>query len=83
VAFATWGEVNRKARLSGVVVPSQDEATSHLDLVNEQRVAHALAQMPLTLILIAHRPETIAHAQRVVQVRRGLVVEGGASLSQG
>jgi membrane fusion protein len=23
VAFATWGEVNRKARLSGVVVPSQ------------------------------------------------------------
>jgi len=23
VAFATWGEVNRKAHLSGVVVPSQ------------------------------------------------------------
>ena len=23
VAFATWGEVNRKVRLSGVVVPSQ------------------------------------------------------------
>jgi ATP-binding cassette subfamily B protein RaxB len=57
-----------------------DEATSHLDLANEQRVAQALAQMQLTRILIAHRPETIAHAQRVVQVRRGLVVEGGASL---
>ena len=28
-------------------------------------------------ILIAHRPETIAHVQRVVQVRRGTVVEGG------
>jgi ATP-binding cassette subfamily B protein RaxB len=54
-----------------------DEATSHLDLANEQRVAHALAQMQLTRILIAHRPETTAHAQRVVQVRRGLVVEGG------
>ena len=54
-----------------------DEETSHLDLANEQRVAHALAQMQLTRILIAHRPETIAHAQRVVQVRRGLVVEGG------
>jgi membrane fusion protein len=23
LAFATWGEVNRKARLSGVVVPSR------------------------------------------------------------
>lgn len=54
-----------------------DEATSHLDLANEQRVAHALAQMQLTRILIAHRPETIAHARRVVQVRQGTVVEGG------
>ena len=53
-----------------------DEATSHLDLANEQRVAHALAQMQLTRILIAHRPETIAHAQRVVRVQRGMVVEG-------
>jgi ATP-binding cassette subfamily B protein RaxB len=56
-----------------------DEATSHLDLANEQRVAHALAQMQLTRILIAHRPETIAHAQRVVQVHRGLVVEAALS----
>lgn len=54
-----------------------DEATSHLDLANEQRVAQALAQLQLTRILIAHRPETIAHAQRVVQVRQGAVVEGG------
>jgi ABC-type bacteriocin/lantibiotic exporter with double-glycine peptidase domain len=53
------------------------EATSHLDLVNEQRVTQALAQLQLTRILIAHRPETIAHAQRVVQVRRGMVVECG------
>ena len=30
-------------------------------------------------ILIAHRPETIAHPQRVVQLRRGTVVEGGLS----
>jgi ATP-binding cassette subfamily B protein RaxB len=53
------------------------EATSHLDLANEQRVTQALAQLQLTRILIAHRPETIAHAQRVVQLRRGTVVEGG------
>ena len=53
------------------------EATSHLDLANEHRVTQALAQLQLTHILIAHRPETIAHEQRVVQVRRGTVVEGG------
>ena len=52
-----------------------DEATSHLDLGNEKRVSQALGQLQLTRILIAHRPETIAHAQRVVQVHRGLVID--------
>ena len=41
-----------------------DEATSHLDLANEQRVVQALAQMRLTRIIVAHRPETISGAQR-------------------
>jgi ATP-binding cassette subfamily B protein RaxB len=41
-----------------------DEATSHLDIGNEQAVNAVLAQMPLTRIVIAHRPETIASAQR-------------------
>lgn len=52
------------------------EATSHLDLADEQRVAQALGQIQLTCIRIAHRPETIAPAQRVVRVRRVTVVEG-------
>lgn len=43
-----------------------DEATSHLDIANELRVTHALAQLPLTRIIVAHRPETIAGAQRVI-----------------
>ena len=50
-----------------------DEATSHLDLGNERAVTAALSQMPLTRLIIAHRPETIAGAQRVVQVRDGQV----------
>lgn len=41
-----------------------DEATSHLDLHNEQAVNAVLAQMQLTRIVIAHRPETIASTQR-------------------
>jgi ATP-binding cassette, subfamily B, bacterial CvaB/MchF/RaxB len=52
-----------------------DEATSHLDLGNERAVTQALAQMRLTRLVIAHRPETIAGAQRVVQLRDGAVIE--------
>jgi ATP-binding cassette subfamily B protein RaxB len=52
-----------------------DEATSHLDIANEQRVTQALATMPLTRIIVAHRPETIAAAQRVVVLQQGRVQE--------
>lgn len=50
-----------------------DEATSHLDLVNEQRVNAAVRGIALTRILVAHRPETIATAQRVVVLERGQI----------
>ncbi len=52
-----------------------DEATSHLDLGNERAVTQALAQMRITRLVIAHRPETIAGAQRVAQLKDALVVE--------
>ena len=52
-----------------------DEATSHLDLGNERAVTAQLAQLPLTRLIIAHRPETIAGAQRVVQLREGQISE--------
>ncbi len=52
-----------------------DEATSHLDLANERAIAQALAQLQHTRLVIAHRPETIAGAQRVVQVVDGTVSE--------
>jgi ATP-binding cassette subfamily B protein RaxB len=52
-----------------------DEATSHLDVANERAITGALAQMRPTRIVIAHRPETIAGAKRVVQLRDGQVTE--------
>lgn len=52
-----------------------DEATSHLDVANERAVTAALAQLKLTRLVIAHRPETIAGALRVVQVRDGQVLD--------
>lgn len=48
-----------------------DEATSHLDLSRERLVNEAVRNLDLTKVIIAHRPETIASADRV------LVLEGG------
>ncbi len=45
-----------------------DEATAHLDLRNERAIAQALASLTVTRIVIAHRPETIAAADRVVSL---------------
>lgn len=46
-----------------------DEATSHLDLDNERNVSLALRDIGVTQIIIAHRPETIAKADRVLDIR--------------
>lgn len=52
-----------------------DEATSHLDLDSERAVAQALRAMSLTKLVIAHRPETIAGAQRVVVLKDARLAE--------
>lgn len=52
-----------------------DEATSHLDLENERAVTLALGKLKVTRLVIAHRPETIAGAQRVVQLRDKQITE--------
>lgn len=52
-----------------------DEATSHLDVENEQKVNSALRHLQLTKIIVAHRPETIKSAQRVVEISNGLLHE--------
>lgn len=50
-----------------------DEATSHLDIWNEQAVNTAIKQIQLTRIIVAHRPETIGMADRVVVMQRGTI----------
>jgi ATP-binding cassette subfamily B protein RaxB len=52
-----------------------DEGTSHLDVALEARVNSAVKALGLTRIIIAHRPETIASASRVLTVRQGGVVD--------
>jgi ATP-binding cassette subfamily B protein RaxB len=51
-----------------------DEATSHLDVWNEQAVNAAIRSLKLTRIIVAHRPETIAMAERVVVLHGGKIV---------
>jgi ATP-binding cassette, subfamily B, bacterial CvaB/MchF/RaxB len=45
-----------------------DEATSHLDTESERQVSDAIKAMILTRVIIAHRKETIASADRVLQL---------------
>ena len=51
-----------------------DEATSHLDTLNEQLVNSAIKHIQLTRIIVAHRSETLVLAQRVVALESGNVV---------
>jgi ATP-binding cassette, subfamily B, bacterial CvaB/MchF/RaxB len=55
-----------------------DEATSHLDIESEAAVNAAIASLPISRIVIAHRPETLRSAQRVVEMRNGKVAFDGS-----
>jgi ATP-binding cassette subfamily B protein RaxB len=52
-----------------------DEATSHLDVERERLVNEAVRALKLTRIIVAHRPETIAAADRVMVMHGGRIVE--------
>lgn len=50
-----------------------DEATSHLDLFLEKKVNDALRQLRITRLMIAHRPQTLMMADRVIVMEAGRV----------
>jgi colicin V processing peptidase. Cysteine peptidase. MEROPS family C39 len=66
-----------------------DEATSHLDVESEIQISQTLRKLGLPVLLIAHRPETIAAADRVLYLEDGYCTElkspkrtcGGESVS--
>ncbi|XHF35198.1 peptidase domain-containing ABC transporter [Pseudomonas chlororaphis] len=51
-----------------------DEATSHLDMECERRVNDEVRALEITRIIVAHRSETIASADRVVVLEAGGIV---------
>ncbi|WP_262297809.1 peptidase domain-containing ABC transporter [Microvirga sesbaniae] len=62
-----------RALYRGPRILFMDEGTSHLDLDKEREVNRALAGLAITRIVIAHRPETIRAADRIVVLREGRV----------
>jgi ATP-binding cassette subfamily C protein CydCD len=68
-----------RAFLKDAPVLILDEATSHLDAVNEQAVRRALdrLQVDRTTIIIAHRLSTVRDADLIVVMDSGRVVETG------
>lgn len=50
-----------------------DEATSHLDALCEQSVNTAVRALEITRIIVAHRAETIASADRVIVLEAGKI----------
>ncbi|WP_330983307.1 MULTISPECIES: peptidase domain-containing ABC transporter [Enterobacterales] len=45
-----------------------DEATSHLDLANESHINQSISSLKITRIIVAHRPSTIACADRIIDL---------------
>jgi ATP-binding cassette subfamily B protein RaxB len=59
-----------------------DEATSALDVQKERAVNEAIRALNLTRIVIAHRPETIASANRVIVLQGGKVAQDLRQVAQ-
>lgn len=47
-----------------------DEATSHLDLNNEANINQSISSLSITRVIVAHRPSTIASADRVIDLSK-------------
>ena len=69
-----------RALLKDAPVLVLDEATSHLDAVNERQVREALRRLMegRTTLVIAHRLSTVRDADRIVVLDEGRVVEQGS-----
>lgn len=52
-----------------------DEATSQLDVARERQINEEISRIGITRVVIAHRPETIKAANRVLHMSQGQLTE--------
>jgi ATP-binding cassette, subfamily B, bacterial len=55
-----------------------DEASSHLDSITEAQIQGALDELQATRLIIAHRLSSVAHADWVLVLEEGRLVEAGS-----
>jgi thiol reductant ABC exporter CydD subunit len=68
-----------RALLKDAPIVLLDEATSHVDAENEAAIQQALERLTAhkTVIVVAHRLSTVRHADRILVLRQGRIVEQG------
>ena len=68
-----------RAILKDAPIVILDEATANVDPENELELQRAIAELcrEKTVIMIAHRLKTVRHADRIVVVDKGRVVQSG------
>jgi ATP-binding cassette subfamily C protein CydD len=68
-----------RALLKDAPIVLLDEATSHVDAENEAAIQQALARLTAhkTVVVVAHRLSTVRHADRILVLREGRIVEQG------
>ncbi len=68
-----------RALLKDTPIVILDEATSHVDAENEAAIQEALERLTAdkTVLIIAHRLSTVRHADRILVLDEGRVVESG------
>lgn len=56
-----------------------DEATANVDPENEKELMEAISELTRekTVIMIAHRPKTVRHADQIIVVDKGQVIQRG------
>ncbi len=69
-----------RALLKDAPIVLLDEATASLDVENETKIQAALSELVRnkTVLIIAHRMRTIAHANKIVVLEDGTVIETGS-----
>lgn len=78
------GERQRIALARALLRPARllvlDEATSAIDIAGEQAILDRLLAEPLrpTIVMIAHRAESLARCRRILRFEHGRLVEDGA-----